>query len=178
MEITRIAGTSNFRMPSEFTMVAKALLNLDQIVHILDPSFDPNLSIRQNALIIMEQRLARTLSPNTLLRLVVETKGLLEKLPDRINRLLELISNNELKLTVDAIDEDVLLAAFQKIANRITVGLVIAALIVGAALLTRVETSFKILGYPGIAIIFFSIAAFMGIWLVVTIVMQDRTPEE
>jgi hypothetical protein len=58
------------------------------------------------------------------------------------------------------------------------VGLVIAALIVGAALLTRVETSFKILGYPGIAIIFFSIAAFMGIWLVVTIVMQDRRPEE
>ncbi|HEV7397915.1 MAG TPA: AarF/UbiB family protein, partial [Pyrinomonadaceae bacterium] len=127
LEITRIAGESNFRMPAEFTMVAKTLLNLDQIVHILDPSFDPKESIRQNALIIMEQRLARTLSPGALLRLVVETKSLLEKLPDRINKFLDLVSNNQLKLTIDAIDEKLLLEAFQKIANRITLGLVIAS---------------------------------------------------
>lgn len=178
LEITRIAGECSFRMPAEFTMVAKTLLNLDQIVHILDPTFDPKESIRQNALMIMEKRLAKSFSPTALLRLVVETKGLLEKLPARVNKLFELISNNELKLTVDAIDEKLLLEAFQKIANRITLGLVIAALIVGAALLTRVETTFRILGYPGIAIIFFCIAAGMGMWLVVTIVMKDQPPEE
>lgn len=178
LEITRIAGGANFRMPVEFTLVAKTLLNLDQIVHILDPSFDPAASIRQNALIIMEQRFAKTFSPTALLRLVVETKGLLEKLPARVNKLLELISNNELKVTVDAIDEKLLLEAFQKIANRITLGLVIASLIVGAALLTRVETSFKILGYPGLAIIFFSIAACIGMWLVISIVLQDRSRDQ
>src|SRR5688572_31334002 len=41
----------------------------------------------------------------------------------------------------------------QKIANRITLGLVLAGLIVGAALLTRVETTFRIMGYPGLAIL-------------------------
>jgi ubiquinone biosynthesis protein len=174
LEIARIAGECNFRMPSEFTMVAKTLLNLDQIVHILDPTFDPKESIRQNALLIMEQRLAHTFSPTALLRLVVETKGLLEKLPAQINKFFDLVSNNDLKLTVDAIDEEVLLQAFQKIANRITVGLVIAAFIVGAALLTRVETAFKIFGYPGLAMIFFLIAACMGIWLVITTAMKDK----
>jgi ubiquinone biosynthesis protein len=178
LEITRVAGESNFRLPSEFTMVAKTLLNLDQIVHILDPSFDPNESIRQNALVIMEQRLAKAFSPTALLRLVVETKSLLEKLPSRINRLLDLISNNQLKVEVDAIDEKIFLEAFQKIANRITMGLVIAALIVGAALLTRVETGFRILGYPGLAIIFFFIAACMGLWLVFTIAFKDKVPED
>jgi predicted unusual protein kinase regulating ubiquinone biosynthesis (AarF/ABC1/UbiB family) len=178
LEITRIAGQSNFRMPAEFTMVAKSLLNLDQIVHILDPTFDPKESIRQNALMIMEQRMANAFSPTALLRLVVETKGLLEKLPARINKLLELITNNDIRVKVDAIDEKLLLEAFQKIANRITLGLVIASLIVGAALLTRVETSFKILGYPGIAIIFFCIAACIGFWLIVSIVLQDRAPDE
>jgi hypothetical protein len=42
-----------------------------------------------------------------------------------------------------------------KIANRITLGLVLAALIVGAAMLMTVPTDFRILGYPGLAIIFF-----------------------
>ena len=48
---------------------------------------------------------------------------------------------------------------FQKVANRITVGLILAALIVGAALLMRVETTFRILGYPGLAILCFLAAA-------------------
>jgi ubiquinone biosynthesis protein len=40
---------------------------------------------------------------------------------------------------VDAIDERSLLASLHKIANRITVGLLLAALIVGAALMMRVS---------------------------------------
>jgi ubiquinone biosynthesis protein len=178
LEITRVAGEANFRMPVEFTMVAKTLLNLDQIVHILDPAFDPMESIRANGLAVLEQRMAKTLSPAALIRLAVETKSLVEKLPARINKFLDLVSNNDLRIKVDTIDEKLLLEAFQKIANRITLGLVIAALIVGAALLTRVETSFKILGYPGLALIFFFIAACMGLWLVMNIVFKDKTPDE
>jgi hypothetical protein len=71
----------------------------------------------------------------------------------------------------------VILEAFQKIANRITMGLVIAALIVGAALLTRVETTFKIFGYPGLAMIFFLMAAFMGIGVIVNIIFYDKSSE-
>jgi ubiquinone biosynthesis protein len=59
---------------------------------------------------------------------------------------------------VDAIDEARLRAGFQKVANRITLGLLLAALIIGAAMLMRVDTSFRILGYPGLSIIFFLLA--------------------
>ena len=51
----------------------------------------------------------------------------------------------------------------QKVANRIASGLVLAALIIGAALLMRVETSFQVLGYPGIAILCFLAAAAGGV---------------
>jgi hypothetical protein len=60
------------------------------------------------------------------------------------------------------------------VANRITLGLVLAALIVGAALLMRVQTSFTILGYPGIAILLFLAAAGGGFWLTLTILVWDR----
>jgi len=175
LEITRISGHAGFRLPAEFTMVAKTLLNLDQVVHILDPTFDPKASIRENALEILEQRLTKNVSPAALLRAVVEAKTLIEKLPGRVNRFLDALAHNELSVKVDAIDEKRLLEAFQKIANRITVGLVIAALIVGAALLNRVETTFRIFGYPGLAMIFFLIAAFMGFWLVINIVFYDKS---
>lgn len=61
------------------------------------------------------------------------------------------------------------MASIRKVANRITVGLVLSALIIGAALLMRVPTSFVILGYPGIAMTFFIVAAVGGLALVVSI---------
>jgi ubiquinone biosynthesis protein len=66
------------------------------------------------------------------------------------------------------------LDGLQKVANRITLGLILASLIIGAAMIMRVETSFKILGYPGLAIILFLIAAMGGLWLAFHIVSADR----
>jgi ubiquinone biosynthesis protein len=40
-------------------------------------------------------------------------------------------------------------------------------------MLMRVETSFRIFGYPGLAMIFFLLAAIAGIGLVITIIMTD-----
>jgi hypothetical protein len=56
-------------------------------------------------------------------------------------------------VNIDAIDEARLMAEFQKVANRITLGLLLAALIIGAAMLMRVDTAFRILGYPGLTIL-------------------------
>jgi hypothetical protein len=52
-------------------------------------------------------------------------------------------------------------------------GLILAALIVGAAMLMRVETNFRILGYPGLAILCFVGAAAGALALLVSIVKSD-----
>ena len=56
--------------------------------------------------------------------------------------------------------------------------LVLAALIIGAALMMRVETSFRIFGYPGLPTIFFLIAALAGVVLVLSIVITDEKPKK
>jgi predicted unusual protein kinase regulating ubiquinone biosynthesis (AarF/ABC1/UbiB family) len=173
LEITKISADCWFRLPSEFTMVAKALLNLDRVVFTLDPSFEPSTIIRQRAMEILQRNLMQSLSPMNLVGEIVELKEFVEKLPGRVNKILDTIGNNEFKIDVDAIDEKIVLEGLQKVANRISLGLVLAALIVGAAMLMRIETTFKILGYPGFAMIFFLLAAIAGVGLVVTIVMTD-----
>ena len=105
---------------------------------------------------------------------MLDIKYLIEKVPARVNTLLDMIAKNNLEIKIDAIDEMVIVEGFQKIANRITLGLVLAALIVGAALLMRVETQFKILGYPGIAIICFLAATLGAVILVINIIYNDE----
>ena len=55
------------------------------------------------------------------------------------------------------------------------VGLILAALIVGAGLIMDVPTDFQLLGYPGLAILFFLAAALGGAALVFTIWKNDRS---
>jgi len=178
LEVTRCAAESQIRVPPELTMLGKTLLNLDQIGHALAPQFDPNASIRREAAEILQQRVVKTLSPSSLFGGVLEVKDLLQRLPARLNRLFDALANNEFKVAVDAIDEKTLIVGFQKIANRITVGLIIAALIVGAALLMRVQTSFRIWGYPGLAIIFFICAAGAGVVLLFNILFYDKSKHD
>jgi ubiquinone biosynthesis protein len=175
LEVTKCAADCQIRVPPELTMLGKTLLNLDQVGRALAPQFDPNASIRSNAAEILRQRVIKTLSPGNLLGGVLEVKDLIQRLPARLNRFFDALASNEFKVSVDAIDEKTLILGFQKIANRITVGLIIAALIVGAALLMRVETSFRIWGYPGLAIIFFLCAAGAGVVLLLNILFYDKS---
>jgi ubiquinone biosynthesis protein len=174
LSITRIAGDCGFRLPPEFTMIAKALLNLDQVVWTLDPRFDPNAAINRHSAALLEQRLMQSFSSGSLFGALIETKEFVEKLPNRVNRIMETVAANDLKLKVDTIDENVIIDGLQKVANRITMGLILAALIVGAALLMRVETAFKILGYPGLAILCFLAAACGGVMLIASILLNDK----
>ncbi len=79
-----------------------------------------------------------------------------------------------LQIKVDALDEKVIMEGAQKVANRITTGLIIAAMIVGAALMMDVQTSFQLFGYPGLAMLFFIFAGVVGAYLVITILFYDQ----
>jgi hypothetical protein len=61
------------------------------------------------------------------------------------------------------------------VANRVALGLVMAALIVAAALIMQVPTTFRLLGYPGLAMFLFVIAATAGAGLAVQIINHDRS---
>ena len=154
-------------------MIGKTLLNLDEIGLTLAPRFDTNAAVRRHAAKITEEQMARDISVGSLYSAAVELKNFIQHLPARVNRILDRVADNDLELKVDAIDEAHLMEGMQKVANRITLGLVLAALIIGAALLMRVETSFRLFGYPGIAILLFLAAAVGGVVLVITILVND-----
>lgn len=177
LEIQRIAVETGVRVPQGFAMLGKALLNLDRVAHVLDPKFDPNASIRRNAMEMLRRRITKNITFGSALQTLMETGDFVQKLPQRLNGVLDMLGSREFKLNVDAIDEVQLLRGIHKVANRITAGLVLAALIVGAALLMRIETPFKLFGYPGLAMVLFLAAATGGMILVVRILWGDYRDE-
>jgi predicted unusual protein kinase regulating ubiquinone biosynthesis (AarF/ABC1/UbiB family) len=174
LQLGQSAGETGLFVPTELTMLGKTLLQLDEIGRTLDPDFNPNESVRRNASEIMNQRVRKSATSGKFFASLLETKEFVGALPTRLNKIMDAIGNAELEVKVRAADANLFLEGFQKVANRIASGLILAALIVGAALLMRVETDFRIFGYPGLAMLCFLAAGGGGFWLVVSIFFNDQ----
>ena len=173
LELARVSAENGIRPAPELTIVGKTLLHLDEIGRILDPQFNPNEVVRQHADSIMSRHMLKSLAPGNIFSSILEMNEFVQELPRRVNTLLDALVNRDFEVKVDAFDETRLMNNLQKIANRITLGLVLAALIVGAALIMSIETPYTIFGYPSIAIILFLIAAGFGLALVINIFIND-----
>jgi predicted unusual protein kinase regulating ubiquinone biosynthesis (AarF/ABC1/UbiB family) len=174
LEITKICGENGINIPHEFAMLGKTLLNLDKVGKTLNPNFNPNDSIRRNVNDLVKERLVKTASSTRYYNVFLESQEFIEKLPSRVNNILEKVTNNELEVKVKAIDEVYLMNGLQKIANRIAIGLILSAAIIGAAIIMRIETEFTIFGYPGIAMILFMIAILGSVYLAFKILIYDE----
>jgi ubiquinone biosynthesis protein len=176
MEFARVSVLCALRLPAELTMSAKAQLNLDEVGRTLDPEFDPNAAIRRNAMKLIRDRVTRMLAPGNIVTSVMSIKDFVERFPNSPAKLVEDPANNDFTVKVDPIDEAKLLSGLQKTANRITLGLILAALILAASRLISIPTSFTILGYPGLAILFFFAAVGGVVALVLDILFYDEKP--
>ncbi len=101
-------------------------------------------------------------------------EGLIREAPRKLSNLLTLLSDNRLQVRLDGLDDSKLMENMQKIANRITVGLIIAALLVASALMMRVDTGTRLFGYPAVAIVMFIIAALLGLFVVGSVLLTDH----
>ncbi len=174
MDMSKTAIDNGLFVPSELTLLGKTLLQLDEIGKIIDPKFDPYAAVRRNVRSLLAQRFKRHVSQGTLANTLIDFKNLFTNLPVRLGRIVDAVANSELEVKVKAVDTQLLVEGFQKVANRITAGVILASLILGAALLMRIQTQFTIFGYPGLAILCFLGAAAGGVWLLFNIFFQDE----
>ncbi|MBE0544169.1 MAG: AarF/ABC1/UbiB kinase family protein [Verrucomicrobia bacterium] len=174
LAVSKNAADNGLFVPSELTLLGKTLLQLDEVGKILDPAFDPNASIRRNVGELMSQRTRKQATAGGVFSSLLEMKDFIGGLPSRLNKIMDAIGNQELEVKVKSMDAKMVVEGIQKIANRITAGLLLAALIMGASLLMQIQTNFRIFGYPGLAILCFLAAAAGGFWLVISIFIQDH----
>ncbi|MFY9820653.1 MAG: AarF/UbiB family protein [Thermoanaerobaculia bacterium] len=173
VRLARLSAEHGVRPAPELTTMGRALLQLDQSARCLDPEFDPNQIVQSFSDSLMRRHMLKKLSPANLFASVLELQEFAQQLPGRMNSVLDNLAGNKVQVKVDAFDESRLMDNLQKIANRIALGLVLAALIVGAALMMQVQTSFRLFGYPGLAMLLFMMAAACGFILVLSVFFND-----
>jgi ubiquinone biosynthesis protein len=169
IEVLRAAGETGLRPPRSVALLGKTLLNLDEISRVLAPEMQPQKVVRNHAALLMQKQMARSLSPGNLFSSILDAQELAQKLPPRINTILGSMAEDRFKLNINAFDEGRAYENLHRMINRLSLSIVVAALIVGAAMLMQVDTEYTLFGYPGLAIILFLSAFAFGGGLAISI---------
>ena len=168
-QMISIGYSAGLKLPAELTLLAKALFNLDAVTRSLDKSFNPSETMRDYATNIANERARRDLSPRRLFQMASATSDLMNALPRRLDSITERMARNDFAFRVDTPQLPMLLKGMEKIANRIFVGLVLAGLLIASSTLLQY--------WRRLGLVCIVIAAGLGLWMVLTVLINDRKRE-
>ena len=176
--VISIANNNELKAPAELAMLAKTLLHLDGVTRRLDPDYDPHVVIRDYAERLMVQKLAQKFAPRNFYPALLDLNQLVLDLPHRAREIIDQTAAGRLSFSLKLMQAEQFLAGMHKVANRITVGLIIAALLLSSTMMMRIPSRFTVFGYPGLAMFGYLLAAAAGFYLVISTLIRDRKDEE
>lgn len=174
LALVKLGADCGLRPPAELTLLGKTLLNLESVVIALDPDVSLRHVLRGHLPELFRARARSSLDMGRLATDALEMQELVREAPPRIATLLRTLADNRFRVHIAGLEEARLIESMQKIANRVTAGLIAAAMIVGAALIMDIPTRHTLMGYPAMALVMFLIAAALGASLVISSLFGDR----
>jgi ubiquinone biosynthesis protein len=173
-QLLELATNFRLRIPADIFLMMKALGTVEGVGRMLDPEFD---MIARATPFITRVKLER-FKPERLAEdaydLGSQIIQFVRQFPNQLLELTNLIRQGKLRLQIEHRGLENMLATHDRISNRISFSILIAALIIGSALIVISETPPLIYGISLIGILLFSAAAIMGIWLLVAILKKGK----
>lgn len=173
-EIFPLLAKYRIKVPSDFTLMNRALVTAEGVGRGLDPEFDIVPLAKSYIRKLMLKRLGLRRSLRTLRELWEDLNDLLANLPGDIKQILAKTKRGELVVKFEHRGLEHLILALDKSSNRLSFSLIIAALIVGSSLVMQLNKGSQLFGFPVFGILGFLIAGLLGFWLVVAILRSGR----
>ncbi|MBU1274189.1 MAG: phosphotransferase [Proteobacteria bacterium] len=170
LEMMEIMRQHRLRVPMQYALADKALLEMEGVARSLDPKFRPIEAARPYVWRLYLERWRPDTMARRLLTNLSDTLHLLQNLPRRLESLLSQLEKGEMALQLKHEGLVPLTRALQEGASRVTVGLIVAALIVGSSMIITTGVEPKLFGLPALGVVGYVISGVIGLWLVWSII--------
>lgn len=173
-DIGRILYNFHIRVPEEFFLLFRAIGVNEGVAYLLDPSFNI-VEVSRN---FVKELIVSKFEPSYLVNKLVDkfwdikhsTKGL----PSKFNKLLNDIISDEFTIQFKHINLEQIINKIDIVSNRLSISLIISALIIGSSMILQVDIEPFIYGIPLLGFLGFSVAGIMGIWLIFSIFRSGK----
>ncbi|HSO20938.1 MAG TPA: AarF/UbiB family protein, partial [Desulfosarcina sp.] len=166
MEIMEMIRQYRLKIPADLFMMIKSLVTAESTVRMIHPEMDIVAEIRPH----LESIAVKRFHPESIFR---RMRGFLFKLttaptkfPRRIGDIVEKMEQGRLRVGFEHRNLDGLQHTLEKTFSRLTMGVILAALIIGSSLIITTGIPPIVLGYPLLGLAGYLVSALLGLWLV------------
>ena len=174
LEFIDLISTYRIKINPDLTLLVKVLVIIEGMGRELDPEFDMVGHLRP----FLEKALREKHSPGRILKEIGEGVdaylGLAANLPREIKEVLNKINRNKFRIDLEHRGLDRFSRELDRSVNRLSLSLIIAALLVGSSIAMQTDRGPLLLGLPAFAFFGYLSAGVVGLWWMVAIIRSGR----
>ncbi|MCK9152309.1 ABC1 kinase family protein [Methanobacterium alcaliphilum] len=174
-ELTEVQGGMNsminimrkyhISLPSEFVLLARGIAMLEETGQRLDPQFNTTKILQPMARKILHEKLTPFKLIDFIKDNLFEFEHLLKIVPRTFTKTLYRLEEGKIQIEIEHKDLD-------RISNKISIALILSALLIGSSLIMQTDKGILILGFPFLGIIGFIISAILGLMLILSVLKR------
>jgi len=174
LDMLFILGSNGIQLTKDYTLLARTVASIEEIGHDLDPEFD---LVKTAEPFIRELTMERWKLSNLIKNgswFAYSWVRILQELPGDIQRLARRLEQEDLMMQVHHRGLENLERTLGSAANRLVLGLIIGALIIGSSLIITSGVGPRLWDIPSIGLLGYLISALLGFWIIVDILRHGR----
>jgi len=164
----------DLKMPSDFYLLLRALILSQSTGTKLDPDFDMVKHLEPYAKKIIKERMNILKLTKDLGLSMIDLAHLVRDLPNECRDMIELVKRGKIKVDIEHKGLSPMMKTHEQISNRIAFAIVLASIVIGSSLIVLSKIPPLWYDVPIIGIAGFLGAAFLGFWLLISILHHGK----
>jgi ubiquinone biosynthesis protein len=173
-QFLELCADHGLRIPPDLFLMIKAFVAIEAVARELDPDFDMVGHARPYVRAATMKKYSARRIAREMVGIARETFTLLQSLPADASELITMVKQGKIRTVVQIDGLEKLMMTQDQTSNRISFAIIIAALILGSAIVLNSKIPPLFFGVSVIGIAGFTAAAVLGIWLLVAIIRKGR----
>jgi len=173
-DLLEIARKHEMQLPDNFVLLLKTLITLDGLAKRIYPEFNFVKELKPYAQRLSKKKSTTKYLLNSLKETLFEFRNSFSKAPEELRKTIKAVQSPRVRINIE--DENIrkFVIELDRSSNRVTFGLIIASLLVGASLMFATKLPPYIYDLSLIGIIFIIIAVIMSTILLFSIKREGR----
>ncbi|MBS4534235.1 ubiquinone biosynthesis protein UbiB [Clostridium sp. D2Q-14] len=172
-DILRVAFKHKVEIPSQWILLIKSIITLEGTGKKLNPKFN----FTDVSKTILDKIKRDKLNPNELIKktydLIYNEISNFQEMPKLLNKILYKVERDRIHVNMKHEGIDNLNRELNSISNKLSLSLIISAIIIGSSTIIQSKAGPQMLGMSAIGLIGFVIAGIMGLTLVLSIILRS-----
>ncbi|MFT4901794.1 MAG: ubiquinone biosynthesis protein [Lentimonas sp.] len=174
LQLLYIFGSNGIELSPDYALLSKAILCVEETARTMDSQFDIQAVARPYLEKLNKERWSVSGIAQQTLYPALSVLQHMQQIPENLQRILQRIEQEELQINFHHRGTEGLQDTFNASMNRLTIGIIVGALIIGSSLVITTGVKPLLWGYPVIGILGFLVSALLGLYIVLSTLRKHR----